>query len=315
MNLLNLKPSNQSKLYNYNNFFFNLVNLYNNQSLPNQLIFSGKKGIGKSTFAYHLINYIFSINEDFKYDLKHLEINSMNKSFNLIQNHSHPNFYLIDLADEKKNIEISQIRNMYNFANKSAFNNKERIILIDNAENLSLSSSSALLKIIEEPNNNVFFILIYDNSKNILETIKSRCLKFNFYLSFDKCINTANNIINDDIYNNINKELINHYNTVGDIINLLNLSQSLNFNLSNISLKSFLIDIIEKKYYKNNFYIKNYVFRYIDLYFLNLMNCSKSKKKISFFYENFAKKFFYLKKFNLDEESFFLDFKTKILNE
>ena len=70
---------------------------------------------------------------------------------------------------------------MINYANKSAFNNKERIILIDNAENLNLNSSNALLKIIEEPNDNVFFILIFDNNKKILETVKSRCLKFNFF--------------------------------------------------------------------------------------------------------------------------------------
>ena len=53
---------------------------------------------------------------------------------------------------------------MINYANKSAFNNKERIILIDNAENLNLNSSNALLKITEEPNDNVFFILIFDDS-------------------------------------------------------------------------------------------------------------------------------------------------------
>ena len=74
---------------------------------------------------------------------------------------------------------------MINYANKSSFNNKERIILIDNVENLNLNSSNALLKIIEEPNDNVFFILIFDNTKKILETVKSRCLKFNFTLEYN----------------------------------------------------------------------------------------------------------------------------------
>ena len=80
-------------------------------------------------------------------------------------------------------IEISQIREMYKYANKSAFNNKERIVLIDNAENLNLNSSNALLKIVEEPNDNVFFILILDNEKKIIKTLESRCLKFNLFLT------------------------------------------------------------------------------------------------------------------------------------
>ena len=156
MNLLELKSSNQKQLFSYKNTFLDIVNLYNQKKLPNKILFSGPKGIGKATFAYHLINYIFSKDEESNYDIDNLQINDSNKSFKLVLNQTHPNFHLIDLLDEKKIIEISQIRNMIIYANKSAFNNKERIVLIDNAENLNLSSSNALLKIIEEPNENVF---------------------------------------------------------------------------------------------------------------------------------------------------------------
>ena len=62
--------SNFKKLIGHNYIFNNLVNLYNNNNLPNKLILSGKKGIGKSLFAKHFLNYIFSLNEDYKYDLK-----------------------------------------------------------------------------------------------------------------------------------------------------------------------------------------------------------------------------------------------------
>ena len=180
MNLIDLKPYNQKILLGYDNLFLNIVNLWKNKKLANKIFFSGSKGIGKATFAYHLINYIFSNKEQFPYDINNYKINNSNKSFNLVKNNSHPNFHLIDLFDDKKVIEIAQIRKMINYANKSAFNNKERIILIDNAENLNLNSSNALLKIVEEPNDNVLFILIFDNNKKILETVKSRCLKFNF---------------------------------------------------------------------------------------------------------------------------------------
>ena len=80
MDLKNLLPNNQKKLYGYNNEFIELVKLYKNKKLPSRIFFSGPKGIGKATMAYHLINYIFSYKEEYKYDLDNLEINNSNKS-------------------------------------------------------------------------------------------------------------------------------------------------------------------------------------------------------------------------------------------
>ena len=314
MDLSNLKPSNQKKLLGFENFFLNIVNLYENKKLPNKVILSGSKGIGKATFAYHFINYIFSKREQFHYDIKNFEISDSNKSFNLVQNNSHPNFHLIDLLDDKKVIEISQIRKMINYSNKSAFNNRERIILIDNAENLNLNSSNALLKMIEDPNDNIFFILIFDNNKKILDTIKSRCIKFSFSLPFNECINITNKIIKNDIYNLVNADLINHYNTVGYLIKLINFSTSLNIDISTLSLKNFLAEIIVSKNYKKDIFIKENIYQFIEFYLLKLLYSNKSNKKINLLYENFIKKIFYLKKFNLDEESFFIEFKMKVLN-
>ena len=314
MNLLDLKPQNQLNLYNYNKYFLDLVNLYVDKKLPNKVIFSGKKGIGKATFAYHLINYIYSQNEELNYDLKNNKINSKNRSYSLLVNNTHPNFYLIDLLQDKKNIEISQIREMYNFVNKSSFNNREKIILIDNAEYLNLNSSNALLKIVEEPNENVFFILIYDNSKKMLSTLKSRCIKFNFFLESEKSIEITNRIINDQIENFINIELINHYNTVSDFINLIKFSDSENLDISKITLKDFLTILIDNKFYKKNIYIKENISKYIEAYMLKLFRQNNFNKKISSLYDIITKKNFYYQKFNLDEESFFIELKTKVLN-
>ncbi len=314
MNLLNLKSNNQTTLLGYNDLFLKIVKLFDNNKLPNKILLSGSKGIGKSTFAYHLANYILSKYEEFPYDLNSFNINSFNKSFNLVKNNSHPNFFLIDLAEDKKVIEISQVREMINYSNKSTFNNREKIILIDNAEFLNANSSNALLKIIEEPNDRTIFILVFDSNKKILDTIKSRCIFFNLSLSFGESIDITNNIINDDINDLINSELINYYNTIGDFINLINFSKNFNFDIYKLNLKDFLSNIIDNKTYKKDIYIKDNVNKFIELYFLKLFKSNKPNKKISYIYENFIKKNFYLKKFNLDEESFFIEFKAKILN-
>ena len=173
---MNLEPSENTSIYGYKYFFNEITELYNNRKMPNKILLSGKKGSGKATFAYHLVNFFLSKNEELKYNLTENKINPENKSFKLLQNSSHPNFYLIDLLAEKKNIDVAQIRGMISYTNKSTFNNQDRFIMIDNVEYLNKNSINALLKIIEEPNENIYFILIANSEKNILPTLKSRCI-------------------------------------------------------------------------------------------------------------------------------------------
>ena len=314
MDLQDLLPKNQKKLYGYHKEFNELVSLYKNKKLPSKIFFNGPKGIGKSTIAYHLINYIFSNKEEYKYDLTNLEINNLNKSHKLLLNNTHPNFHLVDIMKDKKVIEISQIRQMINYSTKSTFNNNERIILIDNVENLNLNSLNSLLKIVEEPNENTLFILIFDSNKNILNTLKSRCLKFNLYLSFSQSVEITNKILNSNILDLISEDFLHYYNTPGDFINLINFANSLNLNLKEFDLKKFLIHLIDAGYYKNNTFIKNNIYKYIELYLLKLMKGSTSKNKINILYNESIKKIANMKKYNLDQESIMIDLKTKLFN-
>ena len=197
---MKLKPSENTNLYGMNNFFNEIINLYNEKKMPTKILLSGKKGLGKCTLAYHIINYILSAGEDFIYDASNFIINKNNRSFKLIQNNTHPNFFLIDLLDDKKNIDVAQIRQMITYTNKSTFNNMPRFILINNIENLNKNSVNALLKVIEEPNDNVFFILINNNEKKILPTLKSRCLTFKINFTFNQSIDISNQILKKDIF-------------------------------------------------------------------------------------------------------------------
>ncbi|MDB9745878.1 AAA family ATPase, partial [Candidatus Pelagibacter sp.] len=208
---MNLEPSENTSIYGYRYFFSEITELYNNRKMPNKILLSGKKGSGKATFAYHLVNFFLSKNEEFKYNLTENKINPENKSFKLLQSSSHPNFYLIDLLAEKKNIDVAQIRGMISYTNKSTFNNQDRFIMIDNVEHLNKNSINALLKIIEEPNENIYFILIANSEKNILPTLKSRCINFKIHFSFDETVNICNQILNQNILNELNHDLINYY--------------------------------------------------------------------------------------------------------
>ena len=304
-----------TKLFGLDNNLKKLIDLFDKGKLPNKILLSGPKGIGKCTLSYHLINYIFSKNEDHNYDLNKNEINKANKSFKLIENGSHPNFHLINLLEDKKNIEISQIRKMINYTTKSSFNDSPKIILIDNTEKLNLNSINALLKIIEEPNNNVYFILIQNSNEDILPTLKSRCIIFRINLSFSQSIEITNKLLDDNIFDLLNIDLLNYYDTPGNYINLIDFSKKNSLDLRDYNLKDFLNYLIEQKHYKTNNFINEFIFNIIELYFLKKINIYKNKDKILTYYSKFIKKSQQCKLFNLDSESLFMDFKLKLLNE
>ena len=309
-----MQPSENIKLYCLENYFKELTHLYNDKKMPIKILLSGKKGLGKSTMAYHLVNFILSNEEEFQYNSDKMLINKENKSYKLIQNNSHPNFYPVDLFDEKKNIDVAQIREMISYTNKSSFNKKPRLILIDNIENLNISSVNALLKIVEEPNENIFFILIHNNEKSILSTLRSRCLTFKINLSFTKCIEVTNKLLGKNILDLINHELFTNYNTPGDLINLLDFANERKINLKKYSLVEFLTLLIDNSYYKKNKTIKDLLLNFIELFFLKKYNITDNKNPVFNNYHEFLLKINNTNKFNLDYESLFLEFKSKILN-
>ena len=310
---MNLKPSENNKIHGMENFFNEIIGLYNHKKMPNKILLSGKRGSGKSTLAYHLINYILSKGEESKYDSGNFTINAENKSFKLLQNNSHPNFYLIDLLTEKKNIDVAQIREMITYTNMSTFNNLARFILIDNIEHLNKNSVNALLKIIEEPNDNVFFILINNNEKNILPTLKSRCLIFKINFTFEESMNICNKILNENILDNTNYDLINYYNSPGEIINLINFSKEKSINLNDYDISSFISLIIKNNYYKKDKLVKSLLINFIELFFLKQYRLTDRKNSLLNFYHRFIQKIYNTEKFNLDDESLFLEFKSKLL--
>ena len=306
---MNLEPKNQLRLFELDKEFNFFINLFKNNKLPNKILFSGQKGLGKCTLAYHLINFFLSYGENDSYNIKNFEISENNRSYRLIKNGSNPNFHLVDILPEKKNIDINQIRELISKMNKSSFNTKPRFILIDNVEYLNVNSVNALLKNLEEPNENIYFILI-KNERKISATLSSRCLNFNISKSNKQILNISNKLLNKELTELINKDLLNYYITPGQIYNLIRFSKNNNLDLKNIRLDQFLKILIDKNYYKKDISISSIIYDLIEFYII------KSSNLIKFDYYNlFLEKLKNIKTYNLDEESLFLEFKSKILNE
>ena len=99
---MNLQANIQTRIYGLDRFIFELINIYKKNKLPNKILLTGEKGCGKSTLAYHFINYVLSQDEDYSYNETKLEIQENNRSFKLVSNKTSPNFELVDLNEEKR---------------------------------------------------------------------------------------------------------------------------------------------------------------------------------------------------------------------
>ena len=291
-----------------------ISNLYINRKLPQTILFTGEKGIGKLDAAYHLINFILSKDEDNEYCITTNKINSNNKTYNLLLKNIHPNLFLISLKDRKKNIDIEQIKNMKRFLNITSFSNKPKIVLINGSEYLNLSSSNSLLKSLEENLNNVFFILVHDVKKKLLTTIKSRCIQFNFFLNNEDREKRINEILNNQ-FNDLSSDFKNKYISPLFFKSLLEYCNKNNLQINDINLDNLLSDILKKKdYKKNEFVLKNF-FLLVQLFLHKKIRNEQNNNEYFYLLKYFTQRFDDVVKFNLDFESYVLEFKNLIYNE
>ncbi|MSS77063.1 DNA polymerase III subunit delta' [Anaerococcus sp. AGMB00486] len=126
--------------------------------------------------------YIFeSINK--KYTLeKAIEFSEKifnNYGVDIIGNEN-PDLDIINKDFDLKNIPITIIRDMIRDMYLRPYNGKIKIYIINDSQNLTLESSNALLKSIEDSKDYVVTIFTTNNSYNLLKTIRSRCQIISF---------------------------------------------------------------------------------------------------------------------------------------
>ena len=305
------KPIDQLELFGYDSYFDFFSKLYDNKKLPNSILLSGSKGLGKSTFVYHFINYLFSKNEENKYSVQNHSINQNNTSYKLMKSSSHPNFFLIDNKISEKDIKIEQIRNLLKFLNKSTYSKLLKIILIDNAEYLNLSSSNSLLKALEEPSNNTFFFIIHNNSFKLLNTIKSRCTEFKFFFKKSSKKEILGKILsNYEIEHDLTLLSDNYFfDSPGNLLKYLATLESKKIDINDhLSCINYFMEI-----YKTNkdLLFLSFISTFVDKYFHDL--CIKNPNLQSYYLLNHSKILNHLhniKKYNLNEKNIFITIKN-----
>jgi hypothetical protein len=138
-----------------------LVELYTKGKLPHALLFYGPSGIGKYESALYLAQKLLA--HPFKTAL------------------DHPDCLIIN-PDSSQNIySIDQIRQMQEMVITRPYEAKARIFILDTAERMTFQAANAFLKLLEEPPEDNYFILISDKGFKLLPTISSRVQKIAFF--------------------------------------------------------------------------------------------------------------------------------------
>lgn len=148
-----------------------LKNQIKNGKISHAYIFSGSRGTGKTSVAKIFARAINCLNP------KDGEPCNECSACKGILDSSITDVIEMDAASNNSVENIRQIREEVNYATVDV---KYRVYIIDEAHMLSTSAFNALLKTIEEPPENVIFILATTEQSKIPVTILSRCLRFEF---------------------------------------------------------------------------------------------------------------------------------------
>ena len=114
------------------------INIFDIEQIHHAFIISGSKGIGKSLLIESLAEKI------------------LNNKLSLENN---PDYHNLKILDEKKLIGINQIHELRDKLYESSFLGKNKVAVINEIEKISIDGLNAILKILEEPPKNTYFLL------------------------------------------------------------------------------------------------------------------------------------------------------------
>ena len=135
-------------------------------------VFLLKTQLGNNSISHA---YLFETNDNKTIDFINFfafEILKSGTELNINLN-NYDNFF--NFKTENKTIKKEEITKIKNKFNKKSSVGKYSVYIVNEAEKLNSSSANALLKFLEEPEENIVAILITNNIYNVIDTIISRC--------------------------------------------------------------------------------------------------------------------------------------------
>ena len=165
------RPQNFNEIIGQPHLVDTLVNSINLNRIAHGYLFSGLRGVGKTTAARVFAKTLNCL--DNKDNI------TCEKCQNCIEIKGARSLDVIEL-DGASNRGIDEIREIKETVKYPPVSSKYKIFIIDEVHMLTKEAFNALLKTLEEPPENVIFILATTNPFKIPDTILSRTLRFDF---------------------------------------------------------------------------------------------------------------------------------------
>jgi DNA polymerase-3 subunit delta' len=163
-----------------------LRHLLASRRLPSTMMFAGVQGIGKLLVARELARSIFcECNQGYfsKTETAPLPSSSSPSVYggcgachhcHVFNAGNHPDFHFVESGDRER-WNVQQVRELLYSLHLGAFGGNARVVVFNNAEALSIQIANTLLKILEEPQPHIYFILITSNPSKLPPPLLSRC--------------------------------------------------------------------------------------------------------------------------------------------
>jgi DNA polymerase III subunit gamma/tau len=148
-----------------------LQNAIRNNRVAHAYIFSGARGVGKTTAARILAKALNCVNgptPDPCGVCDSCKEIAAGTSLDVIE---------IDAASNRGIDQIRELREMVRYAPAAA---RSKVVILDEAHMLTGEASNALLKTLEEPPDRVIFVMATTEPENLVDTIRSRSQHFHF---------------------------------------------------------------------------------------------------------------------------------------
>lgn len=145
---------------------------YEQQRLPHAVLLSGQKGVGKWHYAHTMADFLLCAAPRSGLacgECRSCKLNSSN---------THPDKSIIVPEESGKQIKIDQIRQLSARISSTAQQGGRKVIILGPVEQLNTNAANALLKNLEEPAKDTFFILYSHVASGVIATIRSRCQLF-----------------------------------------------------------------------------------------------------------------------------------------